>query len=573
MSKPEMFIKPYKPGSMRAYSAALTEPYERAASQAMLHATGLDPADLQKPQIGIATMWWEGNPCNMHLNDLCRYIKKGMEEMGLLGMQYNTIGVSDGISMGTPGMNYSLQSREIIADSVETVAGAHYYDGLVTVPGCDKNMPGSLMAMCRLNRPGLMVYGGTIMPGNWKNYRRLDVVTAFEAVGGRISGELSEEEFRGIVRHACPGPGACGGMYTANTMATAIEAMGMCLPYSSSNPAVSTDKIRECMDVGPYLYHLLKEDIKPLDILTKKAFENAIRTIMVLGGSTNAVLHLIAVAHSAGFKLGVDDFQRLSDSTPYLAELKPSGGYVMLDVHQAGGIPAVMKMMLKEGWLHDDCLTVTGKTLGENLKKVKPLKRGQKVIRPASNPIKKTGHLVILKGNLAPTSAVAKITGKEGDSFEGPARVFDGEEAALKALENREVQPGEVIVVRYEGPKGGPGMPEMLMITAVIMGVGLGKSCALITDGRFSGGTHGFVVGHVTPEAQEGGPIALIRNGDHIRIDALANKLELKVNAKELKKRRQAWTAPPPPANRGTLGKYIRLVRPAHEGCVTDKFE
>lgn len=347
----------------------------------------------------------------------------------------------------------------------------------------------------------------------------------------------------------------------------------MCLPYSSSNPAVSTDKIRECMDVGPYLYHLLKEDIKPLDILTKKAFENAIRTIMVLGGSTNAVLHLIAVAHSAGVKLDVDDFQRLSDSTPYLTELKPSGGYVMLDVHQAGGIPAVMKMMLKEGWLHDDCLTVTGKTLGENLKKVKPLKRGQKVIRPASNPIKKTGHLVILKGNLAPTSAVAKITGKEGDSFEGPARVFNGEEAALKALENREVQPGEVIVVRYEGPKGGPGMPEMLMITAVIMGVGLGKSCALITDGRFSGGTHGFVVGHVTPEAQEGGPIALIRNGDRIRIDALANKLELKVNAKELKKRRQAWTAPPLPATRGTLGKYIRLVRPAHEGCVTDKFD
>jgi dihydroxy-acid dehydratase len=573
MPKPEVFIRPFKKGALNKYSALITEPYERATSQAMLHATGLDIPDLKKAQVGIASVWWEGNPCNMHLNELGKHVKTGLQSEGLLGLQYNTIGVSDGISQGTSGMNFSLPSREIIADSVETVVAAHYYDGLVTIPGCDKNMPGCVMAMARLNRPGLVVYGGSIHPGQWDKHEKLDVISALEAVGERIADKITEDEFRNIVWHACPGPGACGGMYTANTMATAIEALGLSLPYSASNPAVGVEKVHECLDVGKYVYHLLKEDIKPRDILTKKAFENAIRTIMVLGGSTNSVLHLIAMAWATGVKLTVDDFQRLSNITPFLADLKPSGGHVMVDLHHAGGIPAVMKMMMVEGWLHGDCLTVTGKTLAENLKKVKGLARGQKIIRPAENPIKKTGHLVILRGNLAPTSGVAKITGKEGDVFEGPARVFDGEEEALHALERHEVQPGEVVVIRYEGPKGGPGMPEMLTITAVIMGAGLGKSVALITDGRFSGGTHGFVVGHVTPEAQEGGPIALVKNGDIVRIDSKTRKLELKVSKRTLSARKIKWVAPPLKATRGALGKYIQLVRPAWEGCVTDKAE
>jgi len=537
----------------------------------MLYGTGLREEDMRCPQVGIVSMWWEGNTCNMHLNDLAKLIKQSVNaEKKMVGLIFTTIGVSDGISMGTEGMKFSLQSRDLIADSIETVVSAQWYDAVVTVPGCDKNMPGSLIAMGRLNRPGLMVYGGTISPG-FLNGKKLDVVSAFQAYGEFFSGQIDEEGLRHIIQHACPGAGACGGMYTANTMSSAIEALGMSLPYSSSNPATSPEKRAECLSVGKAVYHLLENDIRPKDIMTKEAFENAITVVMALGGSTNAVMHLIAMAKSVGVKLALEDFQRISDKVPYIADLKPSGQYVMEDLHNVGGVPGVMKLLLEEGLLHGGCLTVTGKTLAENLELLPGLKAGQKVISPLSKPIKKTGHLQILYGNLAPEGAVAKITGKEGERFAGPARVFDSEEEALRGLEEKRIQKGDVVVIRYEGPKGGPGMREMLTVTSAIMGAGLGKDLALITDGRFSGGTHGFVVGHVTPEAQTGGLLALVEDGDRIAIDAVERTLALEVPEAAIGQRRRRWKTPPLKAQRGTLLKYARCVSSASEGCVTDE--
>jgi dihydroxy-acid dehydratase len=535
----------------------------------MLYGIGLTEEDLKKPFVGIASTGYEGNTCNMHLNDLAKIIKESCREEGLVGLIFNTIGVSDGISMGTDGMNYSLQSREIIADSIETVMSAHWYDANVSVVGCDKNMPGSVIAMGRLNRPSIMVYGGTISPGSFHN-KVLDIVSAFEGLGQFVGGKIDEEEFKGILQHACPGAGACGGMYTANTMAAAIETLGMALPYDSSYPATSKEKREECAKLGPAVRNLLEKDIKPRDVMTRKAFENAMTIVMALGGSTNAVLHLIAMAKSVGVKLTIDDFQKVSDKTPFIADLKPSGKYVMEDLCNVGGVPGVLKLLLKEGLLHGDCLTVTGRTLAENLEPLPGLKEGQKIVFPLSQPIKKTGHIQILYGNIATEGAVAKITGKEGISFTGKARVFDSEEKAIEALEAGKVKKGEVIVIRYEGPKGGPGMSEMLKVTAVVMGLGLGKDVALITDGRFSGGTHGFVVGHVTPEAQVGGVIAVIKNGDEITIDASSRVLNLNLSKKEIKNRLKAWKAPPLKAKKGTLYKFIKNVRSASEGCVTD---
>ena len=556
---------------LNRYSARITQEKSQGASQAMLYATGLRPEDMTKPQVGIASCWYEGNSCNMHLDGLAVRVKQGVEAAGMVGMRFNTIGVSDGISMGTEGMSYSLQSRDLIADSIETVMAAQWYDANVSLPGCDKNMPGCIMAMARLNRPSLMIYGGTIKPGRSRTGEPLDIVSAFQCYGELIAGRIDEETRADIVRHACPGAGACGGMYTANTMACAIEALGMSLPYSSSTPAEDSGKIQECLAAGPALLRLLELDLKPREIMTRQAFENAMVLVTVLGGSTNAVLHLIAMARAAGLELGLDDFQRVSDRTPVLADLKPSGRYVMEDLHHAGGTPAVLKLLLERGAIDGSCMTVTGRTLAENLADLPGLAAGQPVLRPWDDPIQATGHIRILYGSLAPGGAVGKITGKEGVEFSGPAQVFDCEEDMLHAAERREIRKGSVIVIRYEGPKGGPGMPEMLTPTSVIMGAGLGNDVALITDGRFSGGSHGFILGHVTPEAQEGGPIALARDGDLIRIDAKRNVVDLVVSEAELARRRAAWTPPPLEATRGTLYKYIKNVKPASEGCVTDE--
>ncbi len=556
---------------LNRYSSRITEPKSQGASQAMLYGTGLTTTDMSKAEIGIASVWWEGNTCNMHLNDLAAKVKEGVKTAGLVGMRFNTIGVSDGISMGTDGMSYSLQSRDLIADSIETVVSAQWYDGLITIPGCDKNMPGCLIAMGRLNRPSLMIYGGTIKPGHAHDGKVLDIISAFQSYGEFIAGKVDETGRQDIVQHACPGAGACGGMYTANTMASAIEAMGMSLPYSSSTPATDSGKIDECLKAGNALRHLLEQDIKPRDIMTRAAFENAMVIVMALGGSTNAVLHLIAMARAVDVPLTIDDFQQVSRRVPFLADLKPSGKYVMEDLHKVGGIPAVMKYLLEKGMLNGDCLTVTGKSIVENLKNLPGFKNGQDVFMPLEKPIKASGHIQILRGNLAPGGSVAKITGKEGMRFSGPAKVYDSEEMMLHALERKEINKGDVVVIRYEGPKGGPGMPEMLTPTSAIMGAGLGKDVALITDGRFSGGSHGFIIGHVVPEAQEGGPIALIQNGDVITIDADKNMLAVNVSEADMVQRRALWKMPPYKATRGTLHKYIKSVKNASEGCVTDE--
>ncbi|HAT37714.1 MAG TPA: dihydroxy-acid dehydratase [Gemmatimonadetes bacterium] len=558
-----------KLSTLNKYSARITQQPAQASSRAMLYAAGLKDEDLDKPQVGIASMWWDGNPCNMHLLNLATEIASGATQAGLVPMRFNTIGVSDGISMGTAGMSYSLPSRDLIADSIETVVSAQWYDGIVTVPGCDKNMPGSLMAMARLNRPGLMVYGGTIAPGDLDG-ERLDIVSAFEAYGEFVAGSIDKEKFDAVVRNACPGAGACGGMYTANTMASAAEALGMTLPYSSSIPAAEDRKKDECRRAGVFLRRLLEEDLRPRDIMTRAAFENAMVLVTILGGSTNAVLHLLAIAHSAEVELTLDDFQAVSDRTPYLSDLKPSGRYVMQDLDRVGGVPAVLRMLLDASLIDGSCLTVTGCTVEENLREVAPISVKQEVVRPLSDPIKATGHLRIMRGSLAPEGAVAKITGKEGVQFSGPARVFDREEAALAALERNEILSGDVVVIRYEGPRGGPGMPEMLTITSAIMGAGLGSEVALVTDGRFSGGSHGFVIGHVTPEAQNGGPIALVEDGDRITIDAERNDIVWEVDVEEAERRRTAWTEPPLAAKRGVLQRYIRSVSSASLGCVTD---
>lgn len=557
---------------LNKYSKTLTQDITQPAAQAMYYAIGFKEEDFNKAQVGIVSMGWDGNPCNMHLNDLATSIKESINATeGLLGLRFYTIGVSDGISMGTDGMRYSLVSRDLIADSIETNAGAQYYDALITVPGCDKNMPGSLIAMGRLNRPSIMIYGGTIAPGHYKG-EDLNIVSAFEALGQKIAGNLNEADFKGIVQHSCPGAGACGGMYTANTMASAIEALGMSLSYSSSNPALSKEKQEECVAVGKAIKVLLEKDIKPSDIMTRKAFENAITVVMVLGGSTNAVLHLIAMAKSVGVALSQDDFQNISDRIPVLADFKPSGKYLMEDLHQHGGVPAVMKYLLKKGLLHGDCLTVTGKTIAENLADARDLDfEKQKIIMPLEQPLKATGHLQILYGNLAEKGSVAKISGKEGERFEGTARVFDGEKDLITGIASGKVHAGDVVVIRYIGPKGAPGMPEMLKPTGAIIGAGLGKSVALITDGRFSGGTHGFVVGHITPEAFDGGLIALVKDDDIIEIDAVNNTLTLKISEEEIAERRKSWKQPALKATKGILYKYAQQVKPADQGCVTDE--
>jgi len=558
---------------LNKYSKTLTQDETQPAAQAMLYGIGLTDEDLKKAQVGIASMGYDGNTCNMHLNDLAKIVKEGVWANDLVGLIFNTIGVSDGMSNGTDGMRYSLVSRDVIADSIEAVCGAQYYDSLITIPGCDKNMPGSLMAMGRLNRPAIMVYGGTIAPGHYKG-QDLNIVSSFEALGQKIAGNLSDADFKGIVMNSCPGAGACGGMYTANTMASAIEALGMSLPYSSSNPALSDEKKKECIEAGKAIRLLMEKDIKPKDIMTRKAFENAITTIMVLGGSTNAVLHFIAIAKSVDVPLTQDDFQAISNRIPVLADFKPSGKYLMQDLHEHGGLPAVMKYLLQKGLLHGDCLTVTGKTLAENLANVPDLDfNKQKIIFPLETPIKATGHLQILYGNLAEKGSVAKISGKEGERFEGPARVFDGEFELIAGITNKRVQPGDVVVIRYVGPKGAPGMPEMLKPTSALIGAGLGKSVALITDGRFSGGTHGFVVGHVTPEAYDGGVIALVKDGDTIELDAVKNIINLKISPEELAKRKAAWKQPALKVSKGLLYKYAKTVKDASEGCVTDEME
>jgi dihydroxy-acid dehydratase len=552
------------------YSRTITQDESQPAGQAMLYGIGLTDEDMSKAQVGIASAGYEGNTCNMHLNDLSKQIKSSIQEADLVGLIFNTIGVSDGMSNGTDGMRYSLVSRDIIADSIETVCGAQYYDGLIAVMGCDKNMPGSLIAMGRLNRPAIMVYGGTIAPGEWKG-EKLNIVSAFEALGKKMNDAITPEDFKGIIKHACPGAGACGGMYTANTMASAIEALGMSLPYSSSNPALSANKRHECDSVGKAIRNLLEKDIKPRDIMTWKAFENAIRIVIVLGGSTNAVLHLIAMAHSVGIKLTIDDIQRLSDITPVLADLKPSGKSLMEDLHNVGGTPAVMKYMLEHGMLHGDCMTVTGKTVAENLAKLPSFKTGQEIFLPTEKAIKTTGHLQVLYGNLAEQGAVAKISGHEGEFFEGPAVVFEDEFTVIDGLKDGRIKEGVVVVIRMCGPKGGPGMPEMLKPTSAIMGAGLGNSVALITDGRFSGGTHGFVVGHITPEAIDGGVIGLVKDGDIIAIDAANNTLTLKVSEEEISERRKNWKQPALKVSQGILYKYAKCVATASEGCITDK--
>ncbi len=555
---------------LNRYSSHVTQPKVQGASQAMLYGTGMTVDDMNKPQIGIGSMWYDGNTCNMHLLDLAGYVKQGVQEAGMVGMRFNTIGVSDGISMGTDGMSYSLQSRDLIADSIETIMAAQWYDALIALPGCDKNMPGCLIAMGRLNRPAIMVYGGTIKPG-FRGSEKLDIVSAFQCFGQYIAGQISEEERQDIVRKSCPGAGACGGMYTANTMATAIEALGMSLPYSASTPAEDPQKRDECRRAGAAILELLKLDLKPRDIMTRAAFENAMVTVMALGGSTNAVLHLIAMARSVDVPLTIDDFQSVSDRVPYLADLKPSGKFVQEDLHSIGGTPAVMKYLLAKGLLDGSCMTVTGKTLGENVESLPGLKEGQKIVATVEKPIKESGHIRILRGSLAPEGAVAKITGKEGLQFSGPAKIYDSEEEMVAALEAKKIVKGDVVVIRYEGPQGGPGMPEMLTPTSAIMGAGLGSDVAMLTDGRFSGGSHGFIVGHITPEAQLGGPLGLIRDGDIITIDAETNRLDVELSEAELQSRRAAWKQPPFKATRGTLFKYIKSVKSASEGCVTDE--
>ncbi|MFA5668547.1 MAG: dihydroxy-acid dehydratase [Balneolaceae bacterium] len=556
---------------LNKYSKNVTQDDSQPAAQAMLHAIGLSDEDLKKPMIGIASTGYEGNPCNMHLNDLAVHVKRGVQASGLTGLIFNTIGISDGISMGTPGMRYSLPSRDLIADSIESVVKGMSYDGMITIVGCDKNMPGALMAMLRVNRPSILVYGGTIAPG-YHNGEKLDVISAFEAWGQKVAGTITDDDFKEVVQNACPGKGACGGMYTANTMSSAIEALGMALPFNSSIPANNSEKAIECEDAGAYLFNLLKKDLKPKDIITKKSLENAFRLVTVLGGSTNAVLHLLAIAKAADIEFTLPDFQQISDTTPFLGDLKPSGKFVMEDLHKAGGVPAVMKYMLENDLLHGDCLTVTGKTIAENLAEVEPLKEGQEVMRTLVNPIKESGHIQILYGNIATEGSVAKITGKEGVLFEGTAKVFDSEEETNEGISKGLVTKGDVVVIRYVGPKGGPGMPEMLKPTSAIMGAGLGKEVALITDGRFSGGSHGFVVGHITPEAQVGGNIALVQNGDTIRIDAENNTIDVDLSEAELTKRKLAWVEPPLKEKSGQLYKYARTVSSASTGCVTDEF-
>ena len=556
--------------AMNKYSRTFTQDETQPAAKAMLYGIGLTDADMDKAQVGIASMGYDGNTCNMHLNDLAQIVKKGVWNNDLVGLTFGTIGVSDGMSNGTDGMRYSLVSRDVIADSIETICGGQYYDGLISIPGCDKNMPGAIMAMARLDRPSLMVYGGTIAPGHYKG-EELNIVSAFEALGQRICGNLSDEDYEGIIKHTCPGAGACGGMYTANTMASAIEALGMSLPYSSSNPAISEEKKNECLDAGKYIRILLEKDIKPSDIMTRKAFENALRTIVILGGSTNAVLHFIAIGKAVGVDISQDDFQRVSDETPVLADFKPSGKYLMQDLQQFGGTPAVMKYLLDEGLLYGDCITVTGKTVAENLADVKSIMEyEQPIIKPLSNPIKATGHLQILYGNLAEKGSVAKISGKEGEKFTGPARVFDGEHDLVAGIASGRIKPGDVVVIKNEGPVGAPGMPEMLKPTSLIIGAGLGKSVALITDGRFSGGTHGFVVGHITPESYKGGLIGLVHDDDIIEIDAVNNTINVKLSDEEIAQRRAAWVQPALKVSKGVLYKYAKTVADASEGCVTD---
>ncbi|KAJ4887265.1 hypothetical protein Rs2_27013 [Raphanus sativus] len=556
---------------LNKYSSRITEPKSQGGSQAILHGVGLSDDDLLKPQIGISSVWYEGNTCNMHLLKLSEAVKEGVERAGMVGFRFNTIGVSDAISMGTRGMCFSLQSRDLIADSIETVMSAQWYDGNISIPGCDKNMPGTIMAMGRLNRPGIMVYGGTIKPGHFQE-KTYDIVSAFQSYGEFVGGSISDEQRKTVLHNSCPGAGACGGMYTANTMASAIEAMGMSLPYSSSIPAEDPLKLDECRLAGKYLVELLKMDLKPRDIITPKSLRNAMVTVMALGGSTNAVLHLIAIARSVGLELTLDDFQKVSDAVPFLADLKPSGKYVMEDIHKIGGTPAVLRYLLEAGFMDGDCITVTGQTLAQNLENVPRLPENQVIIRPVSNPIKETGHIQILRGDLAPEGSVAKITGKEGLYFSGPALVFEGEESMLAAISADPMSfKGTVVVIRGEGPKGGPGMPEMLTPTSAIMGAGLGKECALLTDGRFSGGSHGFVVGHICPEAQEGGPIGLVKNGDIITIDIGKKRIDTQVSPEEMNERRKKWTAPAYKVNRGVLYKYIKNVQSASAGCVTDE--
>jgi len=551
-------------------SARITQPKSQGASQAMLYGTGMTREDMDKAQVGISSVWYDGNTCNMHLMDLASKVKEGVVAAGLVGMRFNTIGVSDGISMGTDGMSYSLQSRDIIADSIETVMSAQWYDANISLPGCDKNMPGTIIAMGRLNRPALMVYGGTIRAGH-SHGKTLDIVSAFQSYGEFIANKIDEEERQDIVTHSCPGAGACGGMYTANTMASAIEALGMSLPYSSCTPAEDPAKMEECLNAGAAIRNLMEKNICPRDIMTREAFENAMVIIMALGGSTNAVLHIIAMARAVDVDLTIDDFQAVSDRIPFIADLKPSGKYVMEDLHSVGGIPAVLKYLMEHHLINGDCMTVTGKTLAENLADLPGLKDGQDIIMPLDKPIKESGHIRILKGNLAPGGSVAKITGKEGMTFTGPARVFDCEEDMLKALEEGKIYKGDVIVIRYEGPKGGPGMPEMLTPTSAVMGAGLGNDVALLTDGRFSGGSHGFIIGHIVPEAQEGGAIALIKDGDVITINADHNTLNVDIDEDDMRQRRENWSMPPYKATRGTLSKYIKLVKNASDGCVTDE--
>ena len=555
---------------LNKYSKTITQDETQPAAQAMLYGIGLTEEDLKKAQVGIVSMGYEGNTCNMHLNDLAKEVKKGVWNADLVGLIFNTIGVSDGISNGTEGMRFSLVSRDVIADSIETVMGAQWYDSMIAIPGCDKNMPGALIAMGRVNRPAIMVYGGSIHSGTWKG-ESLNIVSAFEALGKKLQKTISDEDFKGVIQNSCPGPGACGGMYTANTMASAIEALGMSLPYSSSNPALSEEKKKECDDAGKAIRILLEKDIKPKDIMTRKAFENAITIVAVLGGSTNAVMHLIAMAHSVDIEITLKDFQDISDKTPMLADLKPSGKYMMENLHEVGGVPAVLKYLLKQGFLHGDCLTVTGKTMAENLANVPDLNDGQEVIHEIQKALKSTGNIQILYGNLASEGCVAKISGKEGEYFEGPAVVFESEFTVIPGIQSGMVKPGDVVVIRYCGPKGGPGMPEMLKPTSAIMGAGLGSSVALITDGRFSGGSHGFVVGHVTPEAYDGGGIALVENGDLITIDAVKNTINLKISDEEYAKRKANWVQPALKATKGVLLKYARSVSSASTGCVTDK--
>ena len=555
---------------LNKYSKTITQDVTQPAAQAMLYGIGLTEEDLKKAQVGIVSMGYEGNTCNMHLNDLAKDVKKGVWNADLVGLIFNTIGVSDGISNGTEGMRFSLVSRDVIADSIETVMGAQWYDAMIAIPGCDKNMPGALIAMGRVNRPAIMVYGGTINSGRWKG-EHLNIVSAFEALGKKFKNAISDEDFKGVIKNSCPGPGACGGMYTANTMASAIEALGMSLPYSSSNPAVSQDKLKECEDAGKAIRILLEQDIKPKDIMTRKAFENAITIVAVLAGSTNAVMHLIAMAHSVDIEITLDDFQAISDKTPVLADLKPSGKFMMEDLHAVGGIPALMKYLLKEGYIHGDCMTVTGKTIAENLESVPDLYEGQEIVHDIKNALKSSGNIQILYGNLASEGCVAKISGKEGEYFEGTAVVFESEFEVIPGLEKGMIKPGDVVVIRYCGPKGGPGMPEMLKPTSAIMGAGLGDKVALITDGRFSGGSHGFVVGHITPEAYDGGGIALIENGDIITIDAVKNIINLKIPDAEYAERLANWVQPELKATKGVLLKYAKSVSSASTGCVTDK--